>query len=410
MVGNPPYIDSETLSREAPRLRATLGSLYSSAAGNWDIYVVFVGLAATRLSTVDGYVALLTPARVVAADYCAALQEELLRREITLFNDFSRVDAFADASVAVGSLVVRNRTASVDTEVAFIEYAEDMSVARIEHAPQASLSSLPPGYIGFPIQGGSAQLLAIYATRSRIESIASVSDGASTAEAYKIRDIVREASEFGVDDAATFMLVNTGTIDPFHIKWGEVQTAYLRGRFDQPVVTATDLRRVAPKRLKQAQQSKAMVGGMGSRLEAVADDGAILCGKSAVLLLPQPTVCAFALAGLLNSALMNEFYRGLFGLRGMGAGSMNIGPRQVEQLPVPLDLRVLARAPRHLTVGHLDELAALDNGRLRERMVSQMLLSGVSRLLHGLAPVDDAFRVGSQLIDRLTAIALRADE
>jgi len=44
----------------------------------------------------------------MASDYCAALQQVLLQREVLAFHDFSRVSAFAAAQVSVGSLVNSN--------------------------------------------------------------------------------------------------------------------------------------------------------------------------------------------------------------------------------------------------------------------------------------------------------------
>jgi hypothetical protein len=409
VVGNPPYVDSETLSREAPRARAAIGAMFPDVAvGNWDLYVIFVGLAATSLVRRDGRVALLTPIRIMASDYCAALQRTLLKREMLAFHDFSRVPAFADAQVSVGSVVSRNRVPSESSSVAFVEHGRDMSVTRVEEVPQRLLSELPPGYICFPLTGGNTELLALYSSSPRLRSVAAVSDGATTAEAYEIRAIVREGSQTSARDPDVVLLVNTGTVDPFHFKWGETETAYLRGRFRYPTLSVELLRGVSATRLDQAHRRKVIVGGMGSRLEAAAEDGRCLCGKSAVLVLPTDGVDQYALAAILNSRLVNRIYRGLFGLRGMGEGSMNIGPRQVEQLPIPPDRRVLRPALHPVEALHLDDLAQLDDGALVALMTGSGLLSALSRLLHTLPPQGGDFEKALVLVEQAVTLAFQA--
>jgi hypothetical protein len=78
-----------------------------------------------------------------------------------------------------------------------------------------------------------------------------------------------------------------------------------------------------------------MVAGLAARLEAVADMGQALCGKSAVLIIPNDESVVHALCAWLNAAPMTEIYRALFGCRSLGKGSLSIGPRQLAQLPVP---------------------------------------------------------------------------
>jgi len=165
--------------------------------------------------------------------------------------------------------------------------------------------------------------------------IASVSDGASTNEAYKIQENVREGDPSDWATAEKIKLVNTGTIDPYRLLWGRKKIRYLGFQGHHPIVDAKRFRVLFSKRYQQAQSTNIVIAGMSSRIEAAVAPAGFLCGKSAVLVQLKDELCPYALTVLLNSKAYNELYRGLFAMRGMNGNSFNIGPRQIERLPVP---------------------------------------------------------------------------
>ena len=58
MIGNPPYVDSETMVKEEPALRSVLAAIYADAEGNWDLYIPFFERAhdATNLHGMFGMI------------------------------------------------------------------------------------------------------------------------------------------------------------------------------------------------------------------------------------------------------------------------------------------------------------------------------------------------------------------
>jgi hypothetical protein len=386
VVGNPPYVDSETLTKTAPRLRHFIDSTYDSAEGNWDLFVAFLELA-TRITREGGALALLTPNRLLAADYSAAIQRAILSLSPMTCLDFSGVRVFEDAAIAVISLAVRNRPGDPAGLVTFISFDRDFKIVREAKAKLSDLRLLPPGYIGLPLAEADMAVLEMVTSAPRISEVAAVSDGATTGEAYELRAVVQDGSaSHGLPDF--IRLTNTGGIDPYNNLWGIREITYLKFKGLFPVIAFKDLKRIAPRRLDQALLPKVMVAGMASRLEAVADEGGYLCGKSAVLLLPVKDVCPFALALLLNSALINRVYRGLFSMRGFGGQSMNIGPRQVEQLPIPANRAALLpySGTSQLTeaIEYAESLATSD---LIAAIQGECLLSRIGKALHASSPV-----------------------
>ena len=42
VIGNPPYVDSEEMTRSMPEQREIYSKKYSCAKGNWDLFVLFI--------------------------------------------------------------------------------------------------------------------------------------------------------------------------------------------------------------------------------------------------------------------------------------------------------------------------------------------------------------------------------
>lgn len=333
VIGNPPFIDSETLSRQDPDLRAFARRHFDSARGNWDLYVLFVELA-LRLTRPGGYTAMVTPTRLLAADYAAAIQQLMLQRTLVACRDYSSIRAF-DASVPVVVAIVQNEPAPHDHAAEFVLLGPDRQVQARRRVPVSLLAELPAGFIGFPLRASDPDLLTAATAPHRLDALAECFDGATTAEAYRILESLTDAPLEEPDPRQTLRLVNTGLIDPYVIHWGSRPCRYLGLTLLRPIIRRDDLGDIAPRRLAQSEGWTVVLAGMGSRLEAVVAPPGYLAGKSTVLVLPRPHICPHALAAALNSPFMSQVYRALFGLRALSASSLTIGPRQVARLPIP---------------------------------------------------------------------------
>lgn len=215
--------------------------------------------------------------------------------------------------------------------------------------------------MGAALWAASEQELNDLAEGAKVGEVATLSDGATTAEAYRIAarlvaaadlkdgEPVRESPAIagaasvaqagaGIEswcEANYVKLVNTGTIDAYELHWCSRPTRYLGRSILQPVIAATDLAAISGRRLEQACSVKVVVAGLAGAIEAAVAPSGWLCGKSAVAVIPRDGVCAYALCAVLNSSRANAAYRVLFGHRGFSSRSLAIGPRQLERLGVP---------------------------------------------------------------------------
>ena len=60
VVGNPPYVDSETMTRSWLREREYLAKNFKQTRGNWDLYIVFLELGCNLMSN-RGDLSFITP-------------------------------------------------------------------------------------------------------------------------------------------------------------------------------------------------------------------------------------------------------------------------------------------------------------------------------------------------------------
>lgn len=60
VIANPPYIDSEKMVRDGKDIRAHLSNVYTTAKGNWDLYIIFLELG-LKLLRAPGNMTFITP-------------------------------------------------------------------------------------------------------------------------------------------------------------------------------------------------------------------------------------------------------------------------------------------------------------------------------------------------------------
>ena len=341
VIGNPPYLDSEFLTKNLPYQRVAIPHLYASARGNWDIYIPFTELG-LRLLKPGGFHAFVTPNKILGADYSAALhQTSFFAYQLKEVHDFSHLSLFDGASVAVVIVVTEKKEANPNKVIDFYQYKTNtQTITNHTKTALEQLKKLPAGFISFPITSPEAELLSWINQDRSIIDIAHVSDGATAGEAYEIQPMVHTGTDSDWTCEDKLKLVNTGTIDPFALLWKQKRISYLGFKGVCPVIDAQAFQKKFPRRYAQAMSENIVIAGMSKRLEAAVAPKSFLCGKSAVLIQPKESICPYALTVLLNSKSFVNLYRGLFAMRGMSGTSLNIGPRQIERLPIP-DLKYL---------------------------------------------------------------------
>jgi hypothetical protein len=338
VIGNPPFVDSERLTIDRPGLREAARARFRAAVGNWDLSMLFVERA-IELCAAGGRVGMVLPWRALASDSVAGLSTVVLEHRLESVHDWSASpEAFQGTAVPVLSMIVHRSIGRGEhnVEVTTPEGVRTVSLKTLRGVHSALFAAA--------LQLGDGPALQHALSVKTLADVAHICDGATTGEAYEIRPLITQSRSTNVGKGL-LKVVNTGTIDPGRVLWGERAMSYLGFKGTRPVLRASALRKISKRREAQAMQIKVVVAGLSSRLEAAVVPAGVLCGKSAMQILPHPGIDPQAIARYLNAPETTVLYRAMFGRRGFSAKSMSIGARQLRLLPCPAGLELQRRRP-----------------------------------------------------------------
>ncbi|HEY9618918.1 MAG TPA: TaqI-like C-terminal specificity domain-containing protein [Crinalium sp.] len=398
VIGNPPYIDSEWMMACLPDWRNYCTRRYRTAVGNWDIFCVFIEKA-VQLCQEGGIVSFIVPNKLASADYAAKTRSLLIQsNQLLSIRDYSRVSVF---SVAVYPLVfiaqkgkphvhsniqyevMNGLEADTDEEgrSPFTSVSQSYSIdySRCLASPEMPWSfSTPPQQVDlvnrlrqdFPLLG----------------SLAQVTGAATVAEAYLMRSLIHNHP---VPEDGDLCVVNSGTIDRYRWRWGEKPLRYLGNVYEYPVIPRSLTEHLPQTRYQQAIQAKIIVAGMSKTLECGLDQhGTILAAKSTSVI--RSALDLRYLLGLLNSRLIQSYFKNSFEGNGLKGGYLRIGPPQLRQLPI----RIL----------NLDDPTEHQHHDHMIELVDQML--ALQKQYNPLAPLPNA----NQLQNQISQLDLQIDQ
>ena len=327
VLGNPPYIDAETMARHHVELRRYASRRYRTASGNWDLFCVFIERALELLRP-GGRHAFVVPNKLASAAYASAARRELgARGQVVSIWDHAEAGRF-DASVYP---IVYVFEAHGDAPGP----GRRTRVVRGAGAPASFEVSLPADGSPWPVftSGEAPGLLQRLAHLPRLSDLAELSGAATVAEAYTLAPLLTSQAS---PEPGDLRVVNSGTIDPFRALWEERPLRYLGRSIPCPVLPRGRRGLLPPRRLTQTERPKVIVATMTQRLEAVADEaGELLAAKSTVLVFPAPGVSVACVAALLNSRLLTQLFREAFGGNTLRGGYLRVGPKELGALPFP---------------------------------------------------------------------------
>lgn len=326
VIGNPPYVDSEEMTRSMPEEREIYTKKYSCAKGNWDLFVLFIEKGMDSLKK-NGVISFIVPNKLVAAPYTEALRKKIAQNQVQEMRDYSNVTVFKTA--AVYPVVFRVKMDEQKKPVIMDVMADMEQVSNHNEIDEKTFYA----DINWDKYFNSSQdALAIIDKMSKfppLKSIATVNGAATVNEAYLVK-------EFLYDDDGSCpeikKFINTGGLDPYKSTWGIEYIRYLKGKYMNPVVKISDLKEMSEKRYKESESEKIIIGGMTKILECYYDSGEYLAGKSTTLVYG----CEHLkyITALLNSRLMTFYYSSFYNSMSLAGGFYRIGAPQIKELPI----------------------------------------------------------------------------
>ncbi|MBF2086778.1 DNA methyltransferase [Thermoleptolyngbya sp. C42_A2020_037] len=362
VLGNPPYIDAAQMSLETPDWRRVCTEHYGCARGNWDLFCIFIERS-LELCRPGGMTSLVVPNKLRSAGYAAAARSLLTENtQLVALRDYAQVAVF---QAAVYPLVyVARRQAEGQSSPDVLSQQQAKARLPVPYEVMETLTTVgrwrwlytkgAEWWLGDSQQGGS--LMARLQQLPMLGQVASVRGAATVAEAY---DLQRWICNHPTPAPGDLRLVNSGTIDPYRLWWGDRPLRYLGDRYLHPILPAQHLCQLSPQRQQQATQPKLIVAGMTRRLECALDEsGGVLAGKStSIIQAPNSSShlgnCAdllWLLLAILNSSLIHWFFVQRHGGNALQGGYLRVGPPQLRQIPIALGEQGDRPTPCHTLV------------------------------------------------------------
>src|SRR5574344_979966 len=327
VIGNPPYIDSETMVKVMPKERELYSKKFACASGNWDMFIVFIEFSISMLKE-NGIFSNIIPNKLIAAKYGVELRKHLSNKHVLEIRDYSRIDVFEDAAVYPITIVLRNCDKKDNTLFTIMENRVD-----VKQSNKAKSSDLARNDYWDPFFRDTAVFnliseITMFITLKNLP--VEVLGAATVADAYEIKNIVQDSNS-----KEGFKLINSGTIDPYLPYWGIKPCRYIKGSYTYPIVPAEDLKNYSEVRYTQASSPKIIVASMTTRYEACLDViGEYIAGKSTTIILGDAKQL-YKLTAIINSKLASYWLNIVFNSLKMSGGAINIGRNELQILPIP---------------------------------------------------------------------------
>jgi len=336
VIGNPPYIDSETMTKMSPNIRRYCAKQYVSASGNWDLFCVFIEKGITHTKK-DGYFSYIIPNKLLAAEYSLETQKILEKYALKRISDYSRTKVFESDTSVYPIVIVLQKSFPKSNDIIQVEIIEESEENELKLSFENQITvetfrGLPKGLWSPLVRENFPFIQKVLNISNALFQHGKIVGAASVSEAYKIKEILKETAESEFDQS-NLAFINTGTIDRYNVLWGILPTRYIKTNYRKPIVRRSDLRNISEKRLNESTSQKIIIAGMTLRLEAIYDLGYLVAGKSTILVLPKDLDLKF-LTACINSKLISFVYRELFESLSLHGGYLRIGPPQISRIPI----------------------------------------------------------------------------
>lgn len=325
VIGNPPYVDSETMTKTIPEQRDFITHNYQCAKGNYDLFIPFIEKA-IKLSKNNGMVSLIVPNKLIAAKYGIELRKYMATKDLYELIDYSDVNVFEDASVYPCIVVLQNTEGNSLTKMIRMSAADKIAYENIIEQSKLSEGVCWDTYFFEP---DTVAIIEKINNFPKLETYFPNINGAATVnEAYSVKEKLIDKDD--LLDSKRF--INTGTIDRYSCLWGFSKTQYIKGQYIYPRIKDDDIKQISQNRFLQATSSKIIVAGMCLNYEAYYDEGDFLAGKSTTIVIGESCDLKCALA-IINSKLMSFWLAKSYNSLTMAGGYFNVGTNELATIP-----------------------------------------------------------------------------
>ncbi len=328
VIGNPPYVDSETMVLRDKSFRNYLKDSYDFADGNWDLFIVFIekGLKLTKENGLFSYI---VPNKLISAKYGDKARRKFNQLDLIELRDYSRINVFVTADVYPITFMLSNSKNNISSNFVIMK-----DLIEIKELNSVKLSDYEEDTLWdkYFYESQTLSLLLKLNSFDKIKNFGATVTGAATVgEAYLVKEKLLDNQNL----KDSFKLINTGTIDQYKSLWSIKNTQYIKSQYQYPRIKYKDVEEMNYNRYIQSKSPKIIIAGMSSIIEAYFDvNGEYLGGKSTTIIIDETNKLNF-LVGILNSTLISFYINKVYNSLKMSGGYLNIGTDVIKDIPLP---------------------------------------------------------------------------
>lgn len=329
VLGNPPYVDSEAMSKSWARERAYLTENFKHTRGNWDLYIAFFELGCNLLSR-NGYLSFITPDKWISKDFGMEIRKRLLPGLISIL-PLGR-DVFESA--LVDSIVTVVGAQSVD-ELQILEIFGQNEVGLARQIDKRGVVA-ESGFDRMLSPFGSILSKMEDVTSTPLGDIAEAENACATSDTYVLGEFLKDlelAEDYSADKQ--YKVANTGTVSPYLFRWGAQPMRYLKNDYLRPIVEKGDFdRNLGETYRRRATSPKVVIKGLTLLDGALDLKGDFVPGKSTIVVCSENVDTLKLVAGLINSRVASFYVKQRYASASYNGGVV-FKPEMINSIPVP---------------------------------------------------------------------------
>lgn len=327
VIGNPPYIDSETMVKNGLlKEREYISKNYKFASGNWDIYIAFFERGLGLLKS-DGNLIFITPDKWISKNFGLNFRKSNLSH----FKNITHVGRNVFESAKVDSIITQITNKNIDSIEVGDFSREEYETINIVNKNTLSepytfdvLLSKNLGFINFCDAG-----------KGSVKEFLVCENACATSDCYLLKEWIEEEPKNPSEEY--FKLVNTGTLDKFFTRWGLKPMTYLKDKYEKPVVSKKNFsKQFQNSYYKKTILPKLIIKGL-TKLDVALDlSGEVIPGKSTLIFTSTDLDKLKILSGVLNSSLPIRYIKEKYSSSSYNGG-VNFTKDMLNDFPFPVD-------------------------------------------------------------------------
>lgn len=325
IIGNPPYISNKEMHKKGflPHIQYFNKKYVSTKSGNYDLYIPFIELGLNLLKP-NSELTFIVPNRFVLAKYSKQLLKIINEKyNFINFSDFSIFNVFEQASVYPITIRISNQKSfncSI-TDKLFMNIDNDLIIDKVQ---KWDYLEFKPVYASTDLVGQITHK--IEEIKPQVKNL-KYSPGINGFQFTNYGKCITE----GKIKAKSKRILVTGTIDRYTIL--AKPTKYKGISYSNPYIHY-DPKVISKGKWNLFSSPKIIVAGMTKKIESVLDlNGDYAPAVSVYSILSNVDTLQYVI-GILNSTLMNWYYKKRFQDKHMAGGYISMNTTLLKKIPI----------------------------------------------------------------------------